>query len=127
MNAWFLAAGTTAAAVAAIHAVAGGRDVVRPLLAGDLPEEPRSVLHAVWHLVTADLVLAAAALIWLALGDRPGGDTIAWLLAAHFVAYSGVFLVVSLAARRPKPWLRLPQWMLLLPVAVLAAAGATAA
>ncbi|WP_251070698.1 hypothetical protein [Streptomyces sp. ISL-96] len=107
-----------------MHAIAGGRDVVRPLLAGSLPDEPRRVLHAVWHMVTADMVLAAAALIWLALRDRPGSDTIAWLLAAHFVAYSAVFLAVSLAASWSKPLLRLPQWMLLLPVAVLAAVGA---
>ncbi|GAA2938645.1 hypothetical protein [Streptomyces enissocaesilis] len=123
MNAWFLAAGITAGAIATIHAVAGGRDVVRPLLAGNLPDEPRRVLHAVWHMVTADLALAAVALIWLALGDRTGSDTIAWLLAAHFMAYSGVFLVVSLAAGRSKPLLRLPQWMLLFPVSVLTAAG----
>ncbi|MFD5836226.1 hypothetical protein ACFWHV_22070 [Streptomyces collinus] len=124
MNAWFLAAGITAGAVAAIHAVAGGRDVIRPLLTGNLPDEPRRVLHAVWHMVTADLILAAAVLIWLALDNRPGGDTIAWLLAAHFVAYSGVFLIVSLAASWSKPLLRLPQWILLFPVALLAAAGA---
>ncbi|OEJ43097.1 hypothetical protein AR457_02250 [Streptomyces agglomeratus] len=124
MNAWFLAAGITAAVVAAIHAVAGGRDVVRPLLAADLADEPRRVLHAVWHMVTADLTLAAAALMWLAWGNRPGGGTIAWLLVAHFVAYSGVFLVVSLAASWSKPLVRLPQWMLLLPVAVLAGIGA---
>ncbi|MET9804010.1 hypothetical protein [Streptomyces sp. NPDC006368] len=123
MNAWFLIAGTTAAAVAALHFVAGGRDVVRPLLAGNLTEEPRRVLHAVWHMVTADLALAAAALIWLGLRERDGGTTIAWLLAAHFVAYSGVFLAVSLTAGWSKPLLRLPQWMLLLPVAALAAAG----
>ncbi|MGX1886605.1 hypothetical protein [Streptomyces sp. NPDC055287] len=123
MNGWFLAAGTTAAAVAAIHAIGGGRDVVRPLLVGNLSEEPRRVLHAVWHMVTVDLVMAAVALIWLGLGNRLGGDTIAWLLAAHFVAYSGVFLVVSLVANWSKPLLRLPQWMLLLPVAVLAAVG----
>jgi hypothetical protein len=124
MNAWFLAAGITAGAVAAIHAVAGGRDVVRPLLAGNLPDEPRRVLHAVWHMVTADLILAATALIWLALGNRSGGDTIAWLLVAHFLAYSGAFLIVSLATSWSKPLLRLPQWLLLLPVALLAAAGA---
>ncbi|MEU2752419.1 hypothetical protein ABZ613_40175 [Streptomyces collinus] len=124
MNTWFLAAGITAGAVAAIHAVAGGRDVIRPLLTGNLPDEPRRVLHAVWHMVTADLILAAAVLIWLALDNRPGGDTIAWLLAAHFVAYSGVFLIVSLAASWSKPLLRLPQWILLFPVALLAAAGA---
>ena len=124
MNTWFLAAGITAGAVAAIHAVAGGRDVIRPLLTGNLPDEPRRVLHAVWHMVTADLILAAAVLIWLALDNRPGGDTIAWLLAAHFVAYSGVLLIVSLAASWSKPLLRLPQWILLFPVALLAAAGA---
>ncbi|MGW7051099.1 hypothetical protein [Streptomyces sp. NPDC054887] len=124
MNAWFLAAGTSAGVVAAIHAVVGGRDVVRPLLAADLADEPRRVLHAVWHMVTADLILAAAALIWLASGNRPGGGTIAWGLAVHFFAYAGVFLVVSLAASWSKPLLRLPQWMLLLPVAVLAAVGA---
>ncbi|WP_274564820.1 hypothetical protein [Streptomyces spiramyceticus] len=123
MNGWFLTAGTTAAAVAVVHIVAGGRDVVRPLLAGNLPDEPRRVLHTVWHMVTADLVLAAAALIWLSLRERPGGDTIAWLLAGHFVAYSVVFLMVTLAADWSKPLLRLPQWMLLLPVAVLAGIG----
>lgn len=124
MNGWFLAAGLTSAAVAAIHARAGGRDVVRPLLAGNLPDEPRRVLHAVWHMVTADLILAAAALIGLALSRQPGGNMVAWLLAAHFVAYTAVFLVISLAADWSKPWLRLPQWLLLLPVGALAAVGA---
>ncbi|WP_028811906.1 hypothetical protein [Streptomyces flavidovirens] len=124
MNGWFLTAGITAAGVAAIHIVGGRRDVVLPLLAGNLPDEPRRVLHAVWHMVTADLVLAAAALIWLSPGDRPGGETVAWILSAHFVAYSAAFLAVTLAARWSKPLLRLPQWILLLPVAVLTAAGA---
>ncbi|MFF8605663.1 hypothetical protein ACF06X_06965 [Streptomyces sp. NPDC015346] len=123
MNAWFLSAGITAAAVAVIHAVAGGRDVARPLSASDLADEPRRTLHAVWHMVTADLTLAAAALIWLSPGNRPGGDTIAWLLAAHFVAYSAVFLTVTLRANWSRPLVRLPQWLLLLPVAVLAAVG----
>ncbi|MDN3293847.1 hypothetical protein QWM81_07280 [Streptomyces ficellus] len=124
MNGWLLAAGITSAGVAAIHAVAGGRDVVRPLLTGNLPDEPRRVLHAVWHMVTADLALAAVALIWLALAEPVGGAMVAWLLAAHFLAYTGVFLAVTMAADWSKPWLRLPQWMLLLPVAALAAAGA---
>ncbi|MFF3326394.1 hypothetical protein [Streptomyces sp. NPDC002889] len=123
MNGWFLTAGITAAVVAAIHLIAGGRDVVRPLLAGNVPDEPRRVLHAVWHMVTADLFLAAAVLIWLSLSDHPGSDAIAWLLAVHFAVYSAVFLMVSLAADWSKPLLRLPQWILLLPVAGLAAVG----
>ncbi|WP_336317858.1 hypothetical protein [Streptomyces lavendofoliae] len=124
MNGWFLAAGLTSAGVAAVHVVAGGRDVVRPLRACHLPDEPRRVLRAVWHMVTADLILAAVALIGLAVRHHPGGDLVAWLLAAHFVAYAVVFLAISLAADWSRPWLRLPQWLLLLPVGALAAAGA---
>ncbi|MEU9572350.1 hypothetical protein AB0D62_21240 [Streptomyces massasporeus] len=123
MNGWFLAAGLTSAGVAAVHARAGGRDVVRPLLAGNLPDEPRRVLHAVWHMVTADLILAAAALVGLSIYRHPGGNMAAWLLAAHFMTYAAVFLVISLAADWSKPWLRLPQWLLLLPVGALAAVG----
>ncbi len=123
-NGWYLTAGVIAAGVAAVHIVAGGRDVVRPLLAGAISAEPRRTLHAVWHMVSADLALAAAALIWLALSDRPGGDAMAWLIAAHFAVYAAAFLAVTLAAGWSKPLLRLPQWMLLLPVAGLTAAGA---
>ncbi|MFD8150626.1 hypothetical protein ACFY3O_05190 [Streptomyces sp. NPDC001046] len=63
-----------------IHATAGGRSVVRPLLRSTVAAEPKRTLHVVWHMVTADLLLGSLVL-------------------------------------------RLPQWMLLLPVAVLAFVG----
>ncbi|MFJ7154514.1 hypothetical protein ACIQUQ_06215 [Streptomyces sp. NPDC101118] len=125
MNGWLLAAGITAFAVAAVHIVAGHRDVVRPLLSCGLADEPKRVLHAVWHMVSVDLVLSAAALVCLAAADDASATgPMAWFVAAHFVAYAVAFLVVSLSVGWPKPLLRLPQWILLLPVAVLTAAGA---
>ncbi|MCM1972116.1 hypothetical protein [Streptomyces sp. G1] len=125
MNGWLLAAGITASGVAAVHLVGGHRDVVRPLLACGLADEPKRVLHAVWHMVSVDLALSAAFLIHLALTDgTPATGLTAWFVAAHFVAYSAVFLVVTLSVGWPKPLLRLPQWILLLPVAALTAAGA---
>ncbi|MEU9255860.1 hypothetical protein AB0D66_28975 [Streptomyces sp. NPDC048270] len=125
MNGWLLAAGITAAGVAATHIAAGHRDVVRPLLSCGLADEPRRVLHAVWHMVSADLVLSAAALVYLALAqDTPATAPMAWFVAAHFLAYTAAFLTVTLSAGWPKPLLRLPQWILLLPVAALTAAGA---
>ncbi|MFF9012043.1 hypothetical protein ACF09C_03605 [Streptomyces sp. NPDC014870] len=124
MNGWLLAAGVTAFGVAAVHVVAGGRDVVRPLLSCGLADEPRRVLHAVWHMVSVDLVLSAAALVLLALTeDTSATGPMAWFVAAHFLAYAVVFLVVTLAVGWTRPLLRLPQWMLLLPVAVLTVAG----
>ncbi|MGV9314206.1 hypothetical protein ACWDR0_18795 [Streptomyces sp. NPDC003691] len=125
MNGWFLTAGAVAAGTAAIHIAAGHRDVVRPLLSSGMPDEPRRALHAVWHMVSADLVLSAAALFWIALADdSAAARAVAWFTAAHFAAYTAVFLVITLSAGWPRPLLRLPQWILLLPVAALTAAGA---
>lgn len=125
MNGWLLAAGITAFGVSAVHIVAGHRDVVRPLLSCGIADEPKGVMHAVWHMVTVDLVLSAAALVYLALADgTPGTGLVAWFVAAHFFAYAAAFLSVSLSVDWPKPLLRLPQWLLLLPVALLTAAGA---
>ncbi|WP_329619135.1 hypothetical protein OG357_00305 [Streptomyces sp. NBC_01255] len=125
MNSWLLAAGITAVGVAAVHIAGGRRDVVHPLLACGLADEPKRVLHAVWHMVSVDLVLSGLALLYLSLMDgTPGTGLVAWFVAAHFVAYAAVFLVVTLSVGWTRPLLRLPQWILLLPVAVLAAAGA---
>ncbi|MFZ3492479.1 hypothetical protein ACODT5_04420 [Streptomyces sp. 5.8] len=125
MNSWFLAAGITAVGVAAVHVIAGRRDVVRPLLSSGLADEPKRVLHAVWHMVSIDLGLSGLALLYLSLRDgTPGTGLLAWFVAAHFVAYAAAFLVITLSVGWPRPLLRLPQWILLLPVAVLTAAGA---
>ncbi|MEU7074089.1 hypothetical protein AB0B30_31770 [Streptomyces narbonensis] len=126
MNGWLLAAGITALGVAAVHLAGGHRDVVRPLLSCGLADEPKRVLHAVWHMVSVDLALSGLALLYLSLADGTPGTTLAvWFIAAHFTAYAAVFLVVTLSVGWTRPLLRLPQWILLLPVAVLAAAGTT--
>ncbi|MCT4352090.1 hypothetical protein M5362_02935 [Streptomyces sp. Je 1-79] len=125
MNGWLLAAGITALGVAAVHIVGGHRDVVRPLLSCGLADEPKRVLHAVWHMVSVDLALSGLALLYLSLTDGTSGTgLVAWFVAAHFIAYAAAFLVVTLSVGWPRPLLRMPQWILLLPVAVLAAAGA---
>ncbi|MCX5409632.1 hypothetical protein OHA37_37965 [Streptomyces sp. NBC_00335] len=126
MNSWFLAAGITAVGVAVVHMVGGHRDVVRPLLSSGLADEPKRVLHAVWHMVSVDLALSGLALLYLSLKDAgtPGTGMVAWFVAAHFLAYAAAFLAVTLSVGWSRPLLRLPQWILLLPVAVLAAAGA---
>ncbi|MFJ7295705.1 hypothetical protein [Streptomyces collinus] len=123
MNGWLFAAGTVAAATALIHIIAGGRDVVRPLLAGPLPAEPTRTLHVVWHFVSADLLLSAAALIVVSLRAEPHAPLVLFIAAQYF-AYTAAFLVGTLTAPWTRPLLRLPQWMLLLPIGTLATIGA---
>lgn len=122
MNGWLLTAGGIAAATTLIHATAGGRSVVRPLLGSAVSAEPKRTLHVVWHMVTADLLLSSLALLALAFTATPS-TALVLFLAAQYLAYAVVFLVITLAADWPRPLLQLPQWMLLLPVAVLTLLG----
>ncbi|WP_432072947.1 hypothetical protein [Streptomyces wuyuanensis] len=122
MNGWLLAAGALATVTALIHLVAGGRDVVRPLLGSSLEAEPLRTLHAVWHFATADLLFSGVALTALATRPAPNAPLVLFI-AAHFLAYAAVFLVITFRVGWSRPLLRLPQWMLLLPVAALAGAG----
>ncbi|MCH0542361.1 hypothetical protein I3F58_22970 [Streptomyces sp. MUM 203J] len=123
MNGWLMAAGVLATLTALVHLFAGGRDVVRPLLGSALADEPLRTLHAVWHFATADLLFSGVALIALAVRPAPNAPLVLFI-AAHFLAYAAVFLVITLRVGWSRPLLRLPQWMLLLPVAALAGAGA---
>ncbi|WP_084965755.1 hypothetical protein [Thermoactinospora rubra] len=50
---------------------------------------------------------------------RPGTRLAGALIAAHFVAYTLVFLVITVSVDWPNRLLRLPQWLMLLPVAIL--------
>ena len=119
MNGWLLTAGGIAAATTLIHATAGGRSIVRPLLGSAVAAEPKRTLHVVWHMVTADLLLSSLALLALAFTAAPS-TALVLFIAAQYLAYAVVFLIITLAADWPRPLLQLPQWMLLLPVAVLA-------
>jgi hypothetical protein len=119
VNGWLLTAGGIAAATTLIHATAGGRTIVRPLLRSEMAAEPKRTLHVVWHMVTADLLLTSIALLALAFATAPSRALVLFI-AAQYLAYAAVFLIVTLTADWPRPLLQLPQWMLLLPVGVLA-------
>ncbi|MGW5456189.1 hypothetical protein [Nocardia sp. NPDC003979] len=124
MNGYLFAAGLAAAMVAVIHIVAGHIDPVRPLLSSSLAEIPKRTLHAVWHLVSVDLVATATTLLAIAWWQPAGTELVAALTAARFAAYSIVFVVIASRVQASAPLLRLPQWSLLAPVAISAGLGA---
>ena len=124
MSGVLLAAAVLAALTAAIHSFVGGRDVVRPLLASSLAEEPRRTLYGCWHIVTVLLVASAAVLFYLAFADSGASrDSLARFIALIHLASGCVFVAVALSARGPRRLLRFPQWALLLPIGALAWAG----
>ena len=125
MNKLLLSASILAVGVTVVHIWAGGRDVAVPLLVSHLAEEPRLTLYAVWHMVSVLLGISAVTLGRAAL---PGcGVSIAAavrLIAVIWILSGLVFL--SVAATQPGEglFLKLPQWMLLIPIGVLAWFGA---
>lgn len=120
MNSYFLVAAILSAGVLAAHVVGGGRFYVRPLLAArDLHPVPKHVHYYCWHLVT--MVLAAMAAGFGQAAVEPGARDVAvllTLLAAGFTLWS-----LALVTWKRQPFLRMPQWALLGPVAVAGGLG----
>lgn len=120
MNRRLVIAAVLAAFTAAVHVVAGGADVVAPLLASSMAGEPKLTLYAVWHMVSVALALSALALLLASLPQhRLPARYLVLFVSVLWCAFGVVFLTI--AVMQPEAgWLfRLPQWVLLLPVGLL--------
>ncbi len=117
----FYAAALFAAFTYAVHVVAGGRHIARPLLrATDMSEVARYTNYYCWHLVTLTLL---AMVIAFALAASSGSRELggfATALAAAFMAWN----VVLIGWKRLKI-AQYPQWVLFLPVVLCGAIGLT--
>ena len=124
MNRWLLSAGTLALFTAGVHLVGGGHTIAAPLLASTLAEVPRITMYGVWHLVSLVLALSGVALL---LAARPRALASArWMVAFIGVLWLGfglVMLCVAAVEAGDGWWLKLPQWLLLMPVGALALAA----
>ncbi|MBN1485172.1 MAG: hypothetical protein JXA37_10650 [Chloroflexia bacterium] len=128
MNAWWLAAGIVGLITALIHLIGGQIEIIRPFSQSDLAAMPRGTLHACWHMVTVILFASAGIMLYLGASPQNGEQTLlALFIGGQFVAYALVFLVLTLAGDWDKKLIRLPQWMLLLPIGLLSIIGALVA
>ncbi|WP_024301532.1 hypothetical protein [Pseudogulbenkiania sp. MAI-1] len=120
MNRLLVVAALLAAFTAVVHIFAGGADVAAPLLASALDGEPKLTLYAVWHMASVALSLSAAAFLVGSLPRHAGAARYLILfVSALWCAFGLVFLGV-VAIQPESGWLlRLPQWVLLLPVGLL--------
>lgn len=120
MNRQLFVAALLAALTAAIHLFAGGADVAAPLLASSLPSTPKLTLYVVWHGISVVLVFSALALF---LAARPAHAAparyLVLFISAVWCAFAALFVLVAVAQGDAAWFLRLPQWILLLPVGLL--------
>ena len=124
MNKVLLSASIFAATTAAIHAFMGGQEIAVPLLNSKLPEVPRLTLYAVWHMATAALALSAIALF---VGALPrfviAGQAMVFFVSVLWLAFGAVFVAVAIFQPGEELYIKLPQWLLLLPVGLLGLYG----
>jgi hypothetical protein len=127
MNVWWLASGLLCLGTALLHTVAGHFNPVLPFLRAELEATVKATLHACWHMVTVTLFLSALALLGLGVSPGlPGASLLATFLAGLYLLYGPVFLVIGARRFGGRGLLCLPQWLLLVPVGVLAALGVCA-
>jgi len=113
------AAAVVNALTAGVHIFMGGADVVAPLFDSNLQRIPLLTLYAVWHMVSAILVLSAIALFLLSYRKKSLEKGLLFFLGVTYSVFGLVFLVVCFVNFDGSLFLELPQWMLLLPVGVL--------
>ncbi|ROT97745.1 hypothetical protein [Histidinibacterium lentulum] len=116
---WFLGAGALSAVWLLVHAFAGGRDTVRPLLeGGGLPPVVRDTLYVCWHFTSVALAMMAGLFLRAGLA----GDVTA-AVAATILAGAFALVGIALVLRQGASHLQVPQGWLFVPVAVLGAVG----
>lgn len=120
MNAIFGFIGALWIFTALVHATLGGREVLRPVLQGDVSQTAKGTMQVAWHLLTWQFFvlggLGGGVLFMPA--QRAAYGTLSAALSGGFAL---LFLVYGIQ-RFGNPW-RLPQWMLFLPILGLSIAS----
>lgn len=111
---WFWAAAAVSLMTAVVHIIVGGGEVMAPLMAADMPSAARETLALAWHLVSATLLAITALYVVAAL--RPTLQRLG--LAAGLVSLALAAAALATALRSQVAFWMLPQWTLLVAMAV---------
>lgn len=121
MNGYFIASGVLAAFATVGHLTIGIKSFLSPMLIADFGETPKMAMHCVFHFITVDFALAAAALILAGFGVTVGYDlrSVALFIALHFALYGIVQIVMVISSKIQKGLMKIFQWTLFLAIAVV--------
>jgi hypothetical protein len=124
MNRTLLFTALLAAFTAAVHIFVGTPEIQKPLLQSALPQEVSLLLYTCWHLVSVTLSLSAAAFFVSAFANiTDSSRNMVKLVSYMWLGFGVVFITVALLHSGVSMLLKLPQWILLLPVGALGLLG----
>lgn len=116
-----VSAGALAVLTALVHVFVGTPEIHQPLLSSSLPQPIGLLLLACWHLVSVALAVSSAALLWAALpANRGRGRPTVLVVSVMWLLFGLVFVAIAVFFQGAAGLAVLPQWLLLLPVGILA-------
>ncbi|MFA0614741.1 hypothetical protein AB4582_11030 [Vibrio splendidus] len=124
MNIWIFSSGLLALFTTLVHVFAGQIDPVRPFLKSKLDDIPKATLLACWHIVSVTLFVSSLMLLYVGWYGIDSLYFLIQLLGFLYILYALVFVAVGLYFFGAKVFVKLPQWILLLPIGFLANYGA---
>ncbi|PTP54816.1 hypothetical protein CWO23_25875, partial [Vibrio splendidus] len=124
MNIWIFSSGLLALFTTLVHVFAGQIDPVRPFLKSKLDDIPKATLLACWHIVSVTLFVSSLMLLYVGWYGIDSLYFLIQLLGFLYILYASVFVAVGLYFFGAKVFVKLPQWILLLPIGLLANYGA---
>lgn len=120
MNKILASASALAAFTAALHTFGGTPEIETPLLQAPIATELGLLLYACWHLVTVALTFSA---IGFFISAKPKyaiqSHYMALFISLMWVGFGLVFIIVDITHSGLPMLLKLPQWILLLPIGFL--------
>ncbi|MEZ8541193.1 hypothetical protein BH582_03310 [Vibrio sp. 10N.222.47.A9] len=123
MNIWIFSSGLLALFTTLVHVFAGQIDPVRPFLKSKLDDIPKATLLACWHLVSVTLFVSSLMLLYVGWYGIDSLYFLIQLLGFLYILYASVFVAVGLYFFGAKVFVKLPQWILLFPIGLLANYG----
>ena len=120
MNYFWIGAGVVNLVAFVLHLVVGYTDSLLPLSQTGLNDISMATIFAVWAMAT--LVMATSSSYLLYIGRHPftdGTKEMALLWGWLYVAFGLIFVIINMVYG----FFSLPQWILLLPIGILALMG----
>jgi hypothetical protein len=116
---WLSIAATLSFFTLVAHVFGGGRTIARPPLNCDLADEPKYASYYCWHMVT--IIIAYMTISFILVASNLASPDLAWglnILSIPFTIWS-----VRLCLWKKQELLKLPQWLMSLPIRVAGILG----
>ena len=123
MNTWIFIAGIIGLFTTLVHIIGGQLDPVRPFLKSDLPDIPKATLLGCWHMVSVTLLMSGLVLTYVGWFNLSSFQNIVIGISVNFIIFSLVFIAVGWHFFKFQTFVKLPQWVLLLPIGTLGLIG----